>query len=424
MYYQKRELKNGDTYYSFIYFNARTQKNVRLTKDEIIKRFGKLPASEKEAKKCVKLLVMLDEVRRIELKRLQAWKSEYLDFEKLFDEFVGYIKRRCPNSFYNPIFYLENYAFNYFLQIRKLGNVLMWADQHYEFKKWLTTKAITIKHERKLSKSSQNHCVKALNNFYKFLEAKREFRSLEKMKTLGINRESTRGVDDLIMPDEFEPIFKGLLKYNPKIAELYRLLYFTGMRLNEGIGISLADLYDDTEDSLGLKQYGYKIYAHIVLQSQPKNTPLRDKHGKVARKPLKSKKSIHAKYNRHIPITDKKLYNILAKHYNEQMELFDKGKYGKNKVNYLFFDGLTKSMVSRAVRVVFEDLKIKYRSLHCTRHSFSTFLIQRTKNYLIARTVLGHASLEMTDSYIHLAELLSKTVKRTKLPNKRMKILK
>ena len=124
-----------------------------------------------------------------------------------------------------------------------------------------------------------------------------------------------RTIDDVISLDEIEIIYKRLKKTNYlEEAVFFRMLYFTGMRFNEGIGISIADLFtgevQDNAFHTTLNAYKIQYKGYLVLSSQPsqKNRALRDKEGKIKRKPLKGRKKISEKFARVVIIPDQTLW--------------------------------------------------------------------------------------------------------------------
>lgn len=145
------------------------------------------------------------------------------------------------------------------------------------------------------------------------------------------------------------------------------------------MAISLDDFYvGDTQHettSNALKTHRIECLGYLVIESQlAKTHGIREQSGAIERKPLKGRKVIKAGAGRIIPIFDKALFNILAKRYNDQLELLKTKKYGSDGKNYLFFDGFNRNTLNAALVKIYEGLKGKYKPKcqHCCRHTFST----------------------------------------------------
>lgn len=426
---EKRKLKDGNFKYSYLYYCFNQRKNIRLREDEIIERYGKLPTSDNEASDALRVLKMSLEVRKLEFSRLQEWKSKYLDYSKFLDEFkMKWMPKQAPNSFKNTNFYLENYVLFWFLGVKNLNNPLLWPDSYVDFKEWLNNSAtLTTNKHQQISNSSKTNCIKALNNFLKFLKEKKVFKSIEFCTSIDKNRKFKRTVEDVVLPEEFDLVFNELLKINESIAYYYRLLYFSGMRSNEGLGISIDDFIPGVADGIcdDFERYNYTCYGYIVLESQPKEYPIRDiKTNHVVRKPLKSKFDISPENSRTIPIIDKILFNYLAKCFNREVLNFEKKRFGSDKKDYLFFEDITKIKIRRALSEAYRNLNLKEKSPHCLRHSRATLLAGETKNFLLIQQWLGHTKQETTAQYIHLAGLLNKKAKmNTLISGKRIELI-
>ena len=417
---EKRQNKDGSWQYSFLYYCPIKKTNFRLRHDEIIERFGRIPKTDEEASDAKKILEMSVEVRKLEYSRLQDWKNKYVEYSVLINEFKSkWMPARAPNSFRNTLFYLENYVLYWFLTKSQLNNVLLWPDYYHDFKNWLNEEAVlTSNKHQKISNIGKRNCINALNNFLKFLKDKKVIKSIEHCSALVGNRKFKRTIDDVVLPDEFELIYAELLNIDVEIAHYYRVLYFTGMRSNEAFGLSLDDFLPGKPESItdSFKDYGYQCFGYIVLESQPKEYPVRNERtNRVVRKPLKSKLDISPEHSRTIPIIDKEAFNILAQCFNREANLLEKRIYGGNKKDYLFFPNISKTKVRNALIEAYRNLKKKPKSPHCLRHSRATLLAGETKNFLLIQQWLGHTKQETTMQYVHLAGLLNKKARMNSL---------
>ncbi len=417
---EKKLLQDGNYKYSFLYYCPNKKTNIRLKAEEVIERYGKMPKTDTEADDAKRILTMSVEVRKLEYSRLQDWKKRYLDYEPLVEDFkTKWMPARAPNSYKNTQFYLENYVLYWFLGINKLSNPLLWPDNYIDFKNWLKDEAtLTLNKNQKISNAAKNNCIKALNNFIKFLKEKKIVKNLEHITSIDRNRKLKRTIDDVILPDEFERVYGQLLMVNEEVAHFYRVLYFTGLRSNEAFGLSLDDFLPGKPEGIAdnFDEYGYECHGYIMLESQPKEYPVRNEQtNTVIRKPLKSKYDISPENSRTIPIIDKITFNILAACFNREANNLDKNKFGANKKDYLFFGNITKQKVRIALLDVYKNFNVKSKSPHCLRHSRATLLAGETKNFLLIQQWLGHTRQETTMQYVHLAGMLNKIAKMQSL---------
>lgn len=54
MQYERRSNKDGTHYYSFVWYDTKSKKRIRMSRKDIFKRFGKDILTEDEAKECIK----------------------------------------------------------------------------------------------------------------------------------------------------------------------------------------------------------------------------------------------------------------------------------------------------------------------------------------------------------------------------------
>jgi integrase len=191
----------------------------------------------------------------------------------------------------------------------------------------------------------------------------------------------------------------------------------TGLRINEGLGLSLDDLFkgeiNNTNLNTQLKKKGIQYFGYLVLESQPKSgVALRNAAGIVERKPLKGKKTISSKYTRTIPIQNKDTFNTLATLWLEQKQKLDLKIHGSDPKNFLLFDGLNKNIFGSLLRSICNQYKIGPYKPHCCRHTFATeFTGKVMGNIFLCQLILGHADTSTTRKYIHLWEQIQKDLK-------------
>src|SRR4051812_34913501 len=110
MAYVKRTKKDGTSYYSFVLYDRRLGTNVRLSRIEIRKRFGRDVTTEEEAKEFQKLLEALHESESIRIQRRIEWKNKYYNFNDLMDQYEAWQKKEAPNSFKTNLTYMKHYV--------------------------------------------------------------------------------------------------------------------------------------------------------------------------------------------------------------------------------------------------------------------------------------------------------------------------
>ena len=117
------------------------------------------------------------------------------------------------------------------------------------------------------------------------------------------------------------------------------------------------------------------------------------------------------KYNRYIPIIDKRAWDILKKKIQSLKEPYKNRVHGEKLTNYCFwFDSVNKNKFSSVLRKAYANTGIEYKSPHCLRHSKSTYLASLDFTEQLSKMILGHTS-KTTQRYIHLKDMMEKTEK-------------
>lgn len=412
--------KDGSSYYSFLYYDKAQNKRVRISKERIRKRFGKDITTINDAKIAAKLLDAEYESLKIRLEKRAAWEQEFYNFNTLLERYTNNQKKRAPNSYENNIHYLRYYVLHFFLTVSRCNNIDFWPELYEKFKEWLECQALLIKQPTKLiSYGAKNHCIKALNTFMRQLYKEKVIDRLmlcEKFPSYKLNE---RSIDDVIPVNEMAQVFDCLngLGYDLE-ATFFRLLYFTGLRFNEALGLSLNDLHigEVQHDALKrlLRRHEIMHYGYIVLASQPdhRTRGLRNQLGHIARKPLKGRKKISEKYSRVVVITDQLLWQQLVVLFNQQVDWFDSLKWGTDPKDYALFDGIDRTTATRRLSAAYKKAHLRFRSWHCLRHSCATNLIGATGDYSLARLWLGHSSPSAIERYVHIHQAIVRMSER------------
>lgn len=253
------------------------------------------------------------------------------------------------------------------------------------------------------------------------LKVRRKVERLDKCPKFPKHLVKSRDTDDVYSDEEIKVVTDRLQELNPLYSDLFQILLSTGLRISEALAISLDDFYVGEPQhetiSNALKRANIACLGYLVIESQlAKVFGIREQNGTIQRKPLKGHKVIKSGSGRIIPIFDKDVFNILAKRYNEQLELLKVKKYGSDGKNYLFFDGLNRNTVNAALVKVYEGLNGKYKPKcqHCCRHTFSTNFVGLTNgDFFLAKALLGHKDIETTMRYVHIFEAINQKVKKS-----------
>jgi hypothetical protein len=160
MRWEWRKDRLGKQYRSFLYYDAKLKKNVRLRKTEIPSDI----VTDEQANAFCSLKSAEHETARLRIQRKLEWRTKFYDFNELMGIFTVEIKKMAPNSWENNIYFLEQYALPFFLQNKQCNNLNNWHIYYDEFRDWLET-ARTVKGDRPLAYSTKNHVISALNTF-------------------------------------------------------------------------------------------------------------------------------------------------------------------------------------------------------------------------------------------------------------------
>ena len=406
MYIQQRKDRNGHTYYSFSY--VKDGKRIRLRKDEH-PHFTERAKAEEWAK-------LQDAIRAAEkdhLKKKLSWRDAYYDFDKLLEEYSRWQQSRAPNSYKSCLFYLEQWAFPFFLVHKKAGNVNQWHLFFQEFFDWLQGPHEGRK--KKLAASTVNNIVKATNTFLAFLLAyhKIDPAAVRKIPTLPDHLLNHRSHQDVISYREAELVHNEMKRIHPPAADFFRLLFHTGMRFSELFGLSIRGVIGGKVNNKALHdelaKAGISYVGYLFLDRQPLHDDRRrETDGSIATKPLKSMKTISHKNARIIPIRSKEIWNeIIVPRYKAQSAAFEAHKYTTDKHDYPLFDDLEWNRANKTLRQAYQNLGVEPKPYHCCRHSFTTHLVGETRNFFLVRAITGHKKDKSFERYLHIYEQIA-----------------
>jgi integrase len=338
--------------------------------------------------------------------------NKYHNFTVLLKEYEKDRVEKAPQSYKSDVYYLSDYVFDFYLTKNEHNIVALWHEFFDDFRHWLIG-AETTHNKRstdKLAYSSMNNCIKALNTFLRFVYHKDKMGDPPKCPVYPKDKLNRKGLESVISRDEEQFVFDRLVKIEKRSAIFWRTLIATAMRISEGLGLSIADIFKGAPTSSpiftdALKRHGIQCYGYIVLRDQPALPTIRDKTNHVSRKPLKGRKKIDPKFNRTIPIIDQDVWQLILEMFKEQKENWEKKKFGLEKRDYLLFNGLTKSVFSNDLRLAYEKSSFTPHTPHDVRHTGCTAWARLTfGDHFLCQHILGHKDPEETQRYLHLWE--------------------
>jgi integrase len=427
--------------WKFWKYNPDRRRNEAVPQRQIPQHI-RVSQNEAEVLSYCKSQAAIEDSVRSRAEKLREWKEKYHDFNIYLDKFGNFQKERAPNSWENDVFYLENYAFGFFLTHSNLNNLNQWHLMFDDFKKWLKeTKPLKYRRDH-LALNTQIKIIKALNRFLAFCVSKGWIEQIHKCSSY--NREDTVTVnaDDLFQDHETPLIYSTLKNIRPISADLFIILIRSGLRINGALGLCSSFLYQGQLDGKKtsvihkrLRQYGLeKYHGYICLENQPAQRSIRiDENwidrfgtkwqcGSVPRKPLKCRKRIDPKYFRYIPIFDADAWNILVDRALNAEDHSKSKTFGSEAQNYLLFDGITSSMFSADLTAALNSLKLPQRSPHKARHTFLTWFYSLVgEDEFLADKVAGHRDKRDIERYCHLSEIMGREQKEKQKGKQRLK---
>lgn len=216
--------------------------------------------------------------------------------------------------------------------------------------------------EKKNKSASISRKISSIRTFYKFLANNgHENFAFDLLK---LPKKGKR-LPKYFEYNELEELFEVPNKNTPlgeRDILILEMLYATGIRVSELVGIKLKDINKSTKS---IKIHGKGDKERIVY------------------------------YNK---VTEKRL-NIYLKNGRE--------KLNKKGIEYLFINHIGGKLTTRGVELILDKI-IKKTSLtkhitpHMIRHSFATHLLNEGCDLLSVQELLGHESLSATNIYTHV----------------------
>ncbi|MDD9950980.1 MAG: tyrosine-type recombinase/integrase [Zetaproteobacteria bacterium] len=421
MHVEYRERRNGTCYYSLSYTDQVTGQRKRISQARTKMLFGGPLTTRREAERAAKTLMPEYESRQQRIQKVTAGQRRSERRQQLLQVYTERQRKVAPNSYQVSVHNLKCYVFVYFFEKRGVQDLSKWANHFEGFRNWLENEATSVRNaKRPLAYRTMNHCVAALNTFLRHAYRRREIRELHLCERFPEHQCGRRGADDVITLPEMEAIVAEFDRAGwRQEATFFKLLYFTGLRFNEALGLSVEDLHEGELDGtlLGdkLATHGLRCYGYLVLRSQPDHATrgLRRKGGEIRRKPLKGQRVMDDKAARVVPITDADLWQRLIHLYNQQVEAYQHQVWGANLDQYALLGDIERNLAGRRLLQVYARLHLKPRSWHCCRHSCATNVLGATGDLMLARMWLGHKSTKVIERYVHVHEQMVRALKKS-----------
>lgn len=424
MYFQRRGNR-----YSFIYYDSKRKSNSRLPLAETSHI-----TSELEAEEFCRNWNETHKSESVQVEERMRWLTDYPEFGPLIETYIKARQEDAKNSWQSSLYLLKYYAFDFFLNFKKEPNLDQWKLHFEEFRDYLkqAESIKTMKEDRLISYSTKNGAIKALNNFLLTMFRRNKIADLNKCRLFPKSVLNAKGEESVMGSEAREKIYEALQNRSPLSADMFYVGLHTGMRLNELVGLSLADVFSGFPEGETLKKalepHGMRVYGFISLEDQPALNPHpRNDEFDVPRKPLKGKSKISASHSRTIPIFDVHCFNTLAKLWNIQQDLFASRVFGANPKNYLLFDDLTSDGFYKELLAAQKDLPsfgLRYYTPHDTRHTYCTWLAEKTGgDFNLCKMILGHSSFEITLHYVHMAARINRQLSNIRQLNSPMALI-
>ena len=252
----------------------------------------------------------------------------------------------------------------------------------------ITTKAIQdFYNELNVSKQTLNAIHKWMSAFNKWMVANNYTTDILSPVTMPIKRDAKRNNDIVIWEqDEIRKIFACAEAEDYRLAFLLKLLYYSGLRISEALGLQYGDIRDGMI-------YVDRQYERGILCAP--------KHGSYRSIPIHS-------------VIESELIKYSEWHSKEM-------KKNKYKTDYIFTTSTGKPLDYYNVRNSFNRFykrnNIPLKKIHAYRSTFCTELCRAGVALEVASKLMGHKSVEVTAKHYALIRVDTKIDAISKLPS-------
>lgn len=274
---------------------------------------------------------------------------------KYIDDFIRYLRVVKKDSDYTLVNYRED-----LMELYDFNTDLLNIDEGYvsEYLEYLYAKG--------LSRNSISRKLSAIRSFYNYL-VREDIVEVNYFKDIA-NPKRARSLPKYARDNDLEVMFNSFdlsLELEQRNRLILELLYATGVRVSELVGIKLLDI-DKNNNSIKILGKGRK--ERIVF------------FGSYAR-------------------------DILDLYLKDGRRKILKGYQS----DYLFLNKNGKKLSARYVRVIINKVVsrcgIEYHiSPHTLRHTFATDMLNAGADLMSVKELLGHSSLNTTSIYTHVSQ--------------------
>ena len=288
---------------------------------------------------------------------------------------------------------IENYLYwtKSFLRSQKNQSL----NEEEQINSFLTGLAV----KQNLSAPTQNQALAALLFFFRFVRNQ----DPENFKNI-IHAKNKRHIPCVLSKEEVRAVISRLEGSKRLAAEI---LYGTGMRLNELLGLRILDIdFDRNEIIIRCGKGGKdrrvmlpkslipKMKEHISDVKLLHEKDLAEGWGKVLLPPSISKRSPES-----------------AKEFRWQWLFPQKNRWKNEKTGEEGRHHIDESILQKAVKKAVQDAGItKNASCHTFRHSFATHLLENGYDIRTVQELLGHSDVRTTMIYTHVLNKGAKEV--------------
>lgn len=244
----------------------------------------------------------------------------------------------------------------------------------------------------KVSASTQNQALSSLLFLYKYVLQK----DLPTLSLPSLRAKEGKRLPNVLTKDE---VHKVLLQMSGMCGLMAKLLYGSGMRLNECVQLRVKDI-----------DFGqHQIIVHDGKGQQDRVTILPEKLVPLLQEHLQWRKKIHEEDLAHgngfvyLPYALERKYPNADKEWVWQF-VFPSAQLAKDsKSGKMLRWYMSDSTLQKAVREASQTAKIDKRvGCHTFRHSFATHLLQNGYDIRTVQELLGHKDVKTTMIYTHV----------------------